>query len=117
MNFISSPFLNTLATEVPLDSIPVSLGGNYQGWNTPFEFDQSEDGLLAYPHRSYPFHNAKESSEESKGNENENQTETTTLATTETTETTTTTTINTTEATEIVEKSDDVRAPVQNAVE
>ena len=78
VNFISSPFLTPLSNEVPLDSIPVCLGGNYHGWNSPFEFDQSEDGLLAFPHRSYPFHTAKESSttvetsvsnEESKGNE------------------------------------------------
>lgn len=78
VNFISSPFLNTLATEVPLDSIPVSLGGNYQGWNTPFEFDQSEDGLLAYPHRQYPFNTVKESvNTESKVNENQTTTLTT----------------------------------------
>jgi hypothetical protein len=64
VNFISSPFLNSLSTEVPLSSIPVSLGGSYQGWNAPFEFDQSEDGLLAYPARFYPFNSAKLSGEE-----------------------------------------------------
>lgn len=64
VNFISSPFLPTLQTEIPLDFIPESLGGNYRGWNTPFEFDQSEDGLLAYPHRYYPFTPSKISGDE-----------------------------------------------------
>jgi hypothetical protein len=50
----------------------VSLGGNYQGWNTPFNFDQAEDGLLAFPHRTFPFVDTKISSttaEEEKGTE------------------------------------------------
>lgn len=66
VNFISSPFLPTLQAEIPIDYIPESLGGNYRGWNTPFEFDQAEDGLLAYPHRSFPFNISKVSTEEEK---------------------------------------------------
>jgi hypothetical protein len=59
VNFISSPFLPSLQTEVPIESIPVSLGGQYAGWNTPFEFDTSENGLLAFPHQAYPFNASK----------------------------------------------------------
>lgn len=76
VNFISSPFLSALSAEVPLSSIPVSLGGSYQGWNTPFEFDQSEGGLLVYPSRTYPYHSAKLSATETTESFGEEETKT-----------------------------------------
>jgi hypothetical protein len=64
----------------------VSLGGNYQGWNTPFDFDRAEDGLLAYPHRSFPFVDTKLSStEEEKATETDSPTEATPVPVTATT--------------------------------
>eukprot|EP00602_Paraphysomonas_sp_CaronLab_P008996 CAMPEP_0185023696 /NCGR_PEP_ID=MMETSP1103-20130426/6342_1 /TAXON_ID=36769 /ORGANISM="Paraphysomonas bandaiensis, Strain Caron Lab Isolate" /LENGTH=339 /DNA_ID=CAMNT_0027556411 /DNA_START=34 /DNA_END=1053 /DNA_ORIENTATION=+ len=55
VSFMGSNYLSTLEQEVPLESIPTSLGGRYEGYNEAFEFDTSEGGLLAYPHVEYPF--------------------------------------------------------------
>lgn len=52
---VGSKYKKELEGIVPPESIPECLGGGYKGYNEPFAFDVSEGGLLAYPHRQYPF--------------------------------------------------------------
>ena len=60
---MGSKYKKDLEADVPPSSIPTSLGGTYSGYNEPFPFDVSPAGLLAYPHRQYPFAPDAESSE------------------------------------------------------
>ena len=49
----SGQILDTLLNDIPLESIPKALGGTFEEFNEPFEFDTSETGpffLPADPH-------------------------------------------------------------------
>ena len=49
----SGQILDTLLKDIPLESIPKALGGTFEDFNEPFEFDTSETGpffLPADPH-------------------------------------------------------------------
>jgi CRAL/TRIO domain len=44
-----SGWMDVISKEVPVTSIPASIGGKYDGYNKPYEFNISRDGPFYYP--------------------------------------------------------------------
>ena len=49
INLMTSDFMDTMLEGISIDMIPKSLGGLFESYNEPFEFDVAKGGPLWYP--------------------------------------------------------------------